>query len=228
MQTAASRFAVRLLALAAVASLATVAAGCGGSTASSSPGVLDASAVQGGSTVAAAAAAGGTTAAAAAGTRQGFQESALAFAECLRGEGLDVPDPDFSNGGGGGAGGFLRGSGLDRQDPKVQAAMDKCRPLMEAARPQLTPEQQAQSRDSLLQMAKCLRGKGLDVPDPDFSSGGGAGRGGGFFGDSGLDQQDPKVRAALDTCRTELNLTGPGFGGQPGQGGPPPTGSTQS
>ena len=52
------------------------------------------------------------------------QDAVLAFTKCLRSEGLDVSDPDFS---GGGRGGIFRGSNIDPQDPEVQAAIETCR-----------------------------------------------------------------------------------------------------
>jgi hypothetical protein len=51
-----------------------------------------------------------------------FQDAALKYAKCMRAEGIDVPDPTGSGPGGGG-GAFLK---LDRNDPKVQAANQKC------------------------------------------------------------------------------------------------------
>lgn len=51
------------------------------------------------------------------------QDQMLALAECLRDQGLEVDDPDFSAGGPGG-GGIL--GDLDRDDPEVQAAMEIC------------------------------------------------------------------------------------------------------
>ena len=80
---------------------------------------------------------------------QAAQQAALQFAACLREQGLNVPDPDFSTttttppttagngtGGGNGGGGGFRGGGalgavmrnLDRNDPTVQAAIQKCQP----------------------------------------------------------------------------------------------------
>lgn len=59
------------------------------------------------------------------GDASAMQDTMLAFAECMRGEGFDVPDPDFSGAtGGAGAGGIF--GALDRDDPKVAAAMESC------------------------------------------------------------------------------------------------------
>ena len=70
--------------------------------------------------------------------RQNFQDAALKFAQCMRKNGVNVPDPNFSQGGaggpgGGGGGGLFGGSGIDRNDPKVQAAMQTCRSVFTAA-----------------------------------------------------------------------------------------------
>jgi hypothetical protein len=53
-----------------------------------------------------------------------LEDQLLELAECLRGQGLDVADPDLSGQGGGPEGGGP--FGIDFQDPEVQAAMDQC------------------------------------------------------------------------------------------------------
>jgi hypothetical protein len=55
---------------------------------------------------------------------QEFQDAALAFARCMRAEGIDMPDPQVD-------GGRVRmrvgpGQGMDRDDPALQAAHEKC------------------------------------------------------------------------------------------------------
>jgi hypothetical protein len=66
--------------------------------------------------------------------RAEMQDALLAFARCMREHGVDLPDPEFDDGGGGfrmGAG----GRGVDPTDPDFQAARDACeqhlRPLQE-------------------------------------------------------------------------------------------------
>jgi hypothetical protein len=54
-----------------------------------------------------------------------MQDQMLEFAQCMRDHGVDVPDPDFS----GGQPSF-GDSGIDRNDPEVQAAMDECQDLL--------------------------------------------------------------------------------------------------
>ena len=53
-----------------------------------------------------------------------LQDAGLKFAQCMRGEGIEMADPDFSNLGSG-TGGNPFGD-LDRDDPKVAAAIEVC------------------------------------------------------------------------------------------------------
>lgn len=72
--------------------------------------------------------------------RQGFtdqdqtelQDTLLAYAACMREQGIDFPDPDFDSlpqpGGGPGNGGGPFGGSVDPDDPVFQAADEVCRP----------------------------------------------------------------------------------------------------
>jgi hypothetical protein len=173
----------------------------------------------------------------------------LKYTQCLREHGVNVPDPQVdANGnlqlggrGGGGAGGGGAGQtpgSIDRS--AFDAARKACGdPPRLGGR--FNPENQAQFQDAALKFAKCMRDKGVDVPDPDFSqapqggpggnaggggnggppgtgAGGRGGGGGGFFGS--LNRDDPKVQAAFQECRSAFgNLPGGGPGGQGGPGG---------
>jgi hypothetical protein len=60
--------------------------------------------------------------------RREFEDARLEFARCMREEGFDVPDP--RSGGGPQEGGSQQGGPLgelDRDDPRVQEAMEACR-----------------------------------------------------------------------------------------------------
>jgi len=61
-----------------------------------------------------------------------FQDAALAFVRCMRDEGLEVADPDFSTTSGPGGGGML--GDLDRADPAVIAALETCQGDFAAAK----------------------------------------------------------------------------------------------
>jgi len=61
-----------------------------------------------------------------------FQDAALVFVQCMRDEGLEVADPDFSTTSGPGGGGML--GDLDRSDPAVIAALETCQSDFAAAK----------------------------------------------------------------------------------------------
>ncbi|HUX71621.1 MAG TPA: hypothetical protein VMV41_13980 [Cellulomonadaceae bacterium] len=61
-----------------------------------------------------------------------FQDAALAFVQCMRDEGIEVADPDFSTTSGPGGGGML--GDVDRTDPAVIAALETCQGDFAAAR----------------------------------------------------------------------------------------------
>jgi hypothetical protein len=136
------------------------------------------------------------------------EEAQLAFAECMRENGIDMPDP-----GGGGGGALFRVGGPDGVDVETfEAANEACRHHLEAVMgeggQELTPEQ----RDAMLAFAQCMREHGIDMPDPGTGGPGGVfiGRAGG--GD-GPDPNDPEFREAMDACREHLGDAFPGRGG---------------
>jgi hypothetical protein len=79
-----------------------------------------------------------------------MQDALLAFAKCMREHGIDMPDPQF------GEGGMVtqQGStGMDPDDPKFQEAQEACEPIMEDARreaglPNESPSLQRSGGDS--------------------------------------------------------------------------------
>lgn len=148
------------------------------------------------------------------------EEAILAYTQCMRENGVDLPDPDFSGEPGQGGGGFFGGQGgIDPDDPDFQKAQEKCGSNLESIRGNFNPDNQEQIQDAALELAQCMRDRGFDVPDPDFSQGGpgqGGPGGGGILGDSGLDPDDPEVRAALEECQEaafgDLDIGPPGEG----------------
>jgi hypothetical protein len=148
------------------------------------------------------------------------EEAMLDYVACLRGEGLDIPDPEVD------ADGNLRppplriGPGEDAIDPEeFEAARDACGdPPQAAAGGNADPERQAAFEDAALAFAQCMRDRGYDVPDPEFEGEGGViFRGGG----PGLDANDPEQQAAAEECqeRTFGNLAPPGSGTEPSADG---------
>jgi hypothetical protein len=144
----------------------------------------------------------------------------LAFAQCIREHGVEIPDPTVDADGNV----LIQPPAGAVSDPALRErfgeARTACADHLEGVTQGFTNEDRAQLQDQLVAVAQCMRGKGIDVPDPDLSQlGQGSqepGGGGGLFGDS-IDRNDPAVQAALRECQTEV--FGPGGGPGPFGGG---------
>ncbi|MDQ7906223.1 hypothetical protein RB614_17055 [Phytohabitans sp. ZYX-F-186] len=148
------------------------------------------------------ASAGGTAAPAAGASPSASKDNyqaMLEFTECMRGEGIQMEDPEP----GGGVQLRLRGG-----DPaKTEAAMAKCRHLMPngGEMPKADPERIEKAR----QYSKCMRENGVpNFPDPDPETGNLMLRAG---PDSGLDPNSAAFQAAQKTCE-KLRPVPPGSG----------------
>jgi hypothetical protein len=114
------------------------------------------------------------------------------YAQCLRGQGLDVPDPKPGQN----LGTWLQSAGLDWN--KLQSANGACQDkLPPGVRDRVNDPQ---TQDNLLKFAQCMRKNGVDMPDPK----------GGQVDFGNLDRNSPQFKAAADKCRQAL---------APGQGG---------
>jgi hypothetical protein len=111
-----------------------------------------------------------------------------AYAQCIRDNGVpDFPDPD--------ANGQLRGPAHEKaNDPKFQAAQEKCRSLAPGAEHERSDPATV---EQLRRFSQCMRDHGLpDFPDPDPD---------GRLRGQGHEQQDnPTFRAAMEACRQQL------------------------
>lgn len=130
------------------------------------------------------------------------EDKALAFADCMRDEGIDWPDPTTNADGSidplGGQ--TLRDLAATDGPESIQAAGDVCAPLLDGA--SFLPDDDgfdAETQDSLVEFAECLRDNGLDVDDPDFSAGAGPEALATMFGPD-FDPNDPENSAAIDEC----------------------------
>ena len=152
-----------------------------------------------------------------------FRKQLLAYAQCMRDNGVsNYPDPQFDANGNPQFNRSDQGSFADlRNSPNF----DKARTACERKRPdfgsqfQRTPAEQAAMRKNLLKFAKCMRGKGVDFPDPTFDANGRPqfNRDGAPGGAQGQNRSDPTFQAASQTCRQQV---GGNFGRGPGGGGP--------
>jgi hypothetical protein len=150
------------------------------------------------------------------------QEAALAYAECMRENGIDMPDPEFSNGGGVAI--AIGGEEGEVDEEALQAAQEVCQPIMENARPSEedmpSDEEIQEMQDRALEAAQCMRDHGYDWPDPVFEDGGRMTQ---MIGgeDSDLpDPDDPEFQAAQEECMGGAGgvFTGGGPGGESGDG----------
>jgi len=128
----------------------------------------------------------------------------LAFAECMRDQGIDMPDPETSGGAGGGAV-RIGGDGEDRDE--FQAAMEECNHFLEQAgafRGEMDPEM----LDKMVEFAGCMREHGIDMPDPQADGGimvyrnddGNVTNGNG----ANIDPESEEFQAAEEACRPIL------------------------
>lgn len=157
-------------------------------------------------------------------TFENGEEALLAYAQCMRDNGIAMDDPQAGTTGGRGF--FRVGSdtGLDIEGDEFQAAQMACAPILEAARPELDPAAQAERMDEMLLLAQCMRDHGIeDYPDPFVGPDGRLERTGGrAFAESGLDPGSEAFQLARETCAAELGVeVGPGRPG-PGAAGSDP------
>ena len=151
------------------------------------------------------------------------EERLLAFAECMRENGVDFPDPvveadgtvtfGFRPGGGGG----LQRLGEIGRDRDLPAAREACEGMLGglAFGPGQGGFDLIELQDTLLEFAQCMRDNGVDMGDPDLSRfGPGANdddQAGGPFGPSvAIDIDDPDFAAAFTVCQQQLPQAGRG------------------
>jgi hypothetical protein len=140
------------------------------------------------------AACGGEEPAAATSDEQKVRQAELKFAQCMREQGIDFPDP--------GADGrrMLKVGGDSGISPEeFERASKACEKYRKDIRPQLTEEEQQEFKERALEHARCMREHGIDFPDPTFDAEGGAqirmraGR-------DRINPEDPEFQAAEEAC----------------------------
>lgn len=144
-------------------------------------------------------------------------EAMLAYAECLRDNGIDVDDPQAGVGGlravlGGGP--ESDGPSVDRRSEEFQAANEACSVYLEASRPEIDPEAEQERLEEQLQLAQCIRDSGYpEYPDPAIGTDGRLERTRGRDSvDIGIDPRSPEFREVISACRDELGMEAGGLG----------------
>jgi hypothetical protein len=138
-------------------------------------------------------------------SEEDLEEQALAFSECMRENGVpDFPDPEIEDGGirmrvGGPDG----GGEIDQE--AMEKAMEACEELAPRGGGSFSEEDRQEMQDAMLEYAQCMRDNGYDMPDPDFSDGGGMFR---LEGEA----DDPAFKKAQEACEDKLP-------GRPGEDG---------
>ena len=147
------------------------------------------------------------------------EDAMLDFAQCMRDNGVDMPDPQSGGRGVGIAIGGPGEGGIDPQSEEFQAAQEACQHFLDDAgfgeRRELSQEQ----LDQMVEFAQCMRDNGVDMPDPGADGGmrveirGQAGSGG--AGPGGIDPQSDAFQAAMNACQDLRPDFGPGYDGGP-------------
>lgn len=152
------------------------------------------------------------------------EQALLDLTQCIRDQDIDIADPTVD------ADGNPRLSrpefGEDGPPEGFREAIQACSAFLEGVTLGRQGQDRAALEETLVEYTTCMRENGyLDIDDPDFSSfgqpgeGGGPGAGGGIFGD--IDREDPDFISANAACEDLLAGFGPGGGGGIGGGRPP-------
>lgn len=135
------------------------------------------------------------------------EEAMLAFVQCLRDQGIDVADPTVD------ADGNLQlppieftvegdDAGAEPQMSEFEDLIAPCEEILAGVVTTGSPQGATEFEDALLEYAQCMRANGIDMPDPDLSSGGGV-------IDLGTqDSDDTSFAAADEVCREVLGRLG--------------------
>lgn len=140
------------------------------------------------------------------------QERARQFTQCMRDQGIDMPDPEFSEDGGmtlrAGEGSAstedapANGAVTAKEDMgKFKTAMEACQQYMPGGDKMGKPDPEMEAK--MREFAKCMRENGVEnFPDP--QEGGGIVIGGGPGVEGGIDPSDPTFQAAQEKCGADM------------------------
>lgn len=141
-----------------------------------------------------------------AGDRSPQDDAALAFADCMRDNGIeDFPDPQVDEDGGISIGDSL----ADQRDTAdFRAAEDACEPALDAVAPapqgpRLPPDQVAELQEQWLAVAECVRAQGHEIDDPHVDD----------YGRPQVQAESQAVEQAIGECIQRSDLGEPPGGG---------------
>jgi hypothetical protein len=137
-----------------------------------------------------------------------FEDAQVEFAQCMRENGVDMPDPEPGQ-----SGINLRlGEGVDPDSESFQNAREECEPIIQDAIPEGERPDPSEARDQGVKFAQCMRERGVNMPDPQVDSEGRVTFGGGGGEDI---LSDPDFEEAQEACQEEVGGFGPGADEEP-------------
>jgi len=171
------------------------------------------------------------------------EEAMVDFTECMRDNGIDLPDPQVVSSDGNGTASASGGPmiavnsipegeegdpqtdlGFDPSSDEFKDAQKECQSILDDATTAISidPEVEAEHRQQMLDFAKCMRDHGIDFPDPTFSDNGGGltvNIGGAEANDDqGPPPDDEEFQAANEACSDLLGEGTAVFAGTTGTG----------
>ena len=183
----------RIVAIAAVTVLLGLSAGCGSDSGDDDDALPDAA---------------GASSSAASGddeTELDRDDAMLKFAQCMRENGIDMPDPT--------PGGGMRISGEGVPKDQMEAAQSACQKWMDMAEPDDAGHEMSEDeKQQFLDMAACMRDRGYNFPDPTFEGGGVTQRIEKPEGDE-PGPEDPAFEQDMEDCHAEAGLEPPDIEG---------------
>jgi hypothetical protein len=124
------------------------------------------------------------------------EEAALEFAQCMREQGIDFPDP---------VNGQFQFRGEVGDAEKMEEAQEACGDILEDVAPQISEEEEAEIRDATIEFSRCMREQGVDdFPDPQFEDGGGV-----LMRMPESVEEDPQFEEAQEACQPILDAVDP-------------------
>lgn len=151
---------------------------------------------------------------------QDSQEALLAYAACMRENGVEMEDPTFDANGNTTGGGFGPDSGIDPQSDEFQTAQEACGDLLEGIAPgggQGGGFDRDAIQTAMNDYTACLRDQGLDVDDVTMGGPGGGAPGGGAPG-GGFPTDGSLPPGGFDGGPNGTPPDGAGPGGPGGEG----------
>jgi hypothetical protein len=136
-----------------------------------------------------------------------FMEAGLKYAQCMRANGVDFPDPPADKGSGSASVVSQKGSPV-----KMSRADQKCKHFIDDVQPkEISQEQRAKIERHELAWARCMRAEGFDVSDPIVDS---RGRVQMRAPAGGVKPDGARWRRATDKCRAGTGELVPTKGGE--------------